>query len=143
MNDEQEIIDNDETLIDYMVFDYCENLDMYEVLKNFDNEWFTEPVARFYFDQMLSCVEYLHENGIAHWDLKLENVVLDWDYNLKLIDFGLAENVRQASDWKLVSGTIGYISPEQYYSESSSKVCLFKGDIFSLGVFLFNLVTGR
>ena len=66
MNDEQEIIDNDETLIDYMVFDYCENLDMYEVLKNFDNERFTEPVARFYFDQMLSCVEYLHENGIAH-----------------------------------------------------------------------------
>jgi len=42
----------------------------------------------------MNCIEYMHSKGFTHRDIKLENVILDNDYNLKLIDFGLAENLR-------------------------------------------------
>jgi serine/threonine protein kinase len=51
----------------------------------------TEEVARAYFLQVLSGIEYLHERGFVHRDIKLDNVVLDEDFNVKIIDFGLAE----------------------------------------------------
>ena len=50
-------------------------------------------MARFYFHQLASCIEFIHSCGFAHRDIKLDNVVLDDEYNLKLIDFGLAEPI--------------------------------------------------
>lgn len=50
---------------------------------------FTERTARFYFLQLLDALEYLQGIGISHCDIKLNNVLLDADFNLKLSDFGL------------------------------------------------------
>ena len=44
------------------------------------------------FGQIFSAIKYMHERGIAHRDIKAENVVFDSDMNAKLIDFGLAKN---------------------------------------------------
>lgn len=51
---------------------------------------FSERTARFYFMQLLDALEYLQDLGISHCDIKLNNVLLDQDFNLKLSDFGLA-----------------------------------------------------
>ena len=85
----------------------------------------------------------MHQKGFTHRDIKLENVILDNDYNLKLIDFGLAENLRikQTKQSKTI-GTTGYIAPEQLYNDSNEKIDLIKCEIFAMGVFLFIMVRG-
>lgn len=88
---DMEITDKD-LVVNYLTFDFYENRDLLENLER--NGRFTEPIAKFYFHQILSAIEYMHSNGFAHRDIKLDNVVLDEDYNAKLIDFGFAENIR-------------------------------------------------
>lgn len=72
--------------------------------------------------------------------------MLDRDFNIKLIDFGLAESVWARDHEKrkeiLTTGTTGFIAPEQLYNDGSGKFCLMKCDIFALGVFLFILLRG-
>lgn len=52
---------------------------------------FTENEAKYYFRQLIKGVEYLHSEDIVHRDLKLENLVLDKDFQLKIVDFGASK----------------------------------------------------
>ena len=54
---------------------------------------FSEELCRHYFKQLLMAIHYLHSNGIAHRDIKPENIVLDQNYDAKLIDFGFASPI--------------------------------------------------
>ena len=51
---------------------------------------FSEATARFYFRQLIEAVDHLHKQGMVHRDLKMENLLLDKDFNLKLADFGFS-----------------------------------------------------
>jgi serine/threonine protein kinase len=75
---------------------------------------FSEPVARFYFRQMIEAIAHLHSNGIAHRDIKPDNILMDDHYNLRLADFGFAGSRTQHSDGKMHTylGTQGYMAPE-------------------------------
>ena len=89
-----------------------------------------------------------HEHGVIHRDLKPANMRLTQDNRLKILDFGLAQFVRQEtdlgvtasiSDSKQVSGTIPYMSPEQLRGELTDQ----RSDIWSAGAVLYELATGR
>lgn len=56
-----------------------------------------ESVAAKIFSQVIRAVSYLHENGVAHRDIKTENIIIDSEFNAKLIDFGLAKQFKTAS----------------------------------------------
>ncbi len=82
-----------------------------------------------------------HDSGIIHRDIKPSNIVVDGDGRVKILDFGLA-SVRSteeltASGYAL--GTVGYISPEQIRGEKADE----RSDIFSFGVVLYQMLTGR
>ena len=58
-----------------------------------------EDLAHLYFRQLISGMEYLHQNGVAHRDLKPENLLLDSNGNLKIVDFGLATVFRYKGEF--------------------------------------------
>lgn len=59
-----------------------------------ENGAFSEKICRHYFKQLLMGVHYLHSNGICHRDMKPENILLDEEYNCKIIDFGFATDLK-------------------------------------------------
>ncbi|KAG6603543.1 CBL-interacting protein kinase 18, partial [Cucurbita argyrosperma subsp. sororia] len=101
-----------------------------------------EAVARKYFWQLISAVDYCHSRGICHRDLKPENLLLDEHGNLKVSDFGLsalAESKRQDGLLHTTCGTPAYVAPE-VINRRGYDGC--KADIWSCGVILFVLLAG-
>ncbi|CAI2363208.1 unnamed protein product [Moneuplotes crassus] len=92
---------------------------------------FSEDVARYFFHQFLDALEYMHEKGISHRDLKTENILLDKDFNLKIADFGYASE--KGSNQTQV-GTPDYMAPEILQGEKYSGQI---ADIFGAGLILF------
>lgn len=72
---------------------YYHNGDLFDFLQSDGREIITEEVGRYFFKQILKAVEYLHDNNIIHRDIKLENILVDEDFNLILSDFGLSSKV--------------------------------------------------
>ena len=95
--------------------------------------------------QIADAVVEIHKRGIIHRDLKPENIMVvqtgDNPFFVKVLDFGLArtQNLSRLTRSGMIMGTIFYVSPEQL---SGSKV-LPAGDIYSLGVIYYQLLTGE
>ena len=122
-------------VIDYfskgLLQDYCESGKL------------TEKLAKVIFKKLLVGLEFLHKNNILHLDIKTENIVLDKDFWPIFIDFGFSQEYKDENgNEKLIKcgyGTTQYACPEIFKGEYLNE----KADIFSLGVVLFNLVTGN
>ena len=95
---------------------------------------FSEEVARYYFHQMISALEYLHSKGYSHRDIKPENMMLDTDFNLKIADFGFSSSQTLNESRK---GTDGYMAPEIYNGEVYSGKSV---DLFAAAIILFIMV---
>ncbi|MCK4460444.1 MAG: serine/threonine protein kinase, partial [candidate division Zixibacteria bacterium] len=82
-----------------------------------------------------------HQSGITHRDVKPSNIVIDADGRPKLLDFGLAaiQGVDKVTKTGSTLGTIGYMSPEQIQAKEVDQ----RSDLFSLGVVLYEMTTGR
>jgi uncharacterized protein (TIGR02145 family) len=97
-------------------------------------------------EQMLSALEYAHEQGFVHRDIKPSNFMVSPQGKLKLLDFGIAKQTNTASAEYTITGTnhlLGtaiYMSPEQIHETKSVNP---RSDIYSLGVVLWQMVTGK
>jgi len=103
---------------------------------------FDEAVARKYFRQLVSGVDYCHRQQVCHRDLKPENLLLDEHELLKISDFGLSAlygTDQHSTLLKTTCGTPNYVAPEVLADKGYSG---FAADIWSCGVILFVLLAG-
>ena len=125
--------------VNYAIFEYLKNSELHNYVFLLKKK-FSEDISRKIFFDLLKAVETCHKSGITHGDIKLENILLNSNFNLKLIDFGFAKNIKDGLISE-ITGTRFYNAPEMFY-------CATKGydgvpaDIFSLGIILFILVMG-
>lgn len=105
---------------------------------------FTDSQARHYFRQMVEAVADMHQKGIAHCDLKPENVLFEGptSEHLKLIDFGFAKSIENNNCLASspIAGTLGYSAPEVFEGRSYA---LESSDLWSLGVILYTMLCGQ
>ncbi|XP_076413364.1 putative sperm motility kinase W [Peromyscus maniculatus bairdii] len=97
-----------------------------------------EEQAQHIFTQIVCAVHYCHKNGIAHRDIKLDNILLDGKGSVKLCDFGLAIRVTSGQRSKGFCGTLEYCAPELFTDTEYDARAV---DIWSLGVVLYTMVT--
>ncbi|KZP14898.1 Pkinase-domain-containing protein [Athelia psychrophila] len=98
-----------------------------------------EEETKILFGQLCLAVYYLHEKGIVHRDLKLENVLLDERCRVKLGDFGFTREYERGAYMETFCGTTGYASPEMLQGK---KYLGPEVDVWSLGIILYCLLTG-
>lgn len=125
--------------IQFIVMEYIDGISLAEyiklqgVLKWKDAVYFTV--------QILRALQHAHDRGIVHRDIKSQNVMMLPDGTIKVMDFGIARFNRETD--KTLSekaiGSVHYISPEQARGEMTDE----KSDIYSVGVMLYEMLTGQ
>ncbi|KAF0720532.1 Aste57867_251 [Aphanomyces stellatus] len=124
-----------------IIHELVDGRDLLEYVLSFQK--MEETTAAHVFDQMLRAVHACHGQDIWHRDLKLENVLISHDYDVKLIDFGLSE--RTSEKLRTVCGTPLYCSPELLFLPTNTRDIGIDGapaDVWSAAILLFALLTG-
>jgi len=97
-----------------------------------------EDAGRFFMTQMIDALEYMHNLRCVHRDLKLENILVDDNLNLKIADFGFA-CYKSIDNLKSYRGTMTYMAPEIKEGKTYDGTQV---DLFSVGVIVFIIVQG-
>lgn len=129
----------------YIIMEYAENGSLFDIIRA--HGYIDETRSRKWFGQLLDALQYCHERGVVHRDIKCENLLLDTDYNIKVSDFGFARaHMRcrsNAEDYTLSEtfcGSYAYASPEILQGIPYAP---HLSDIWSMGVVLYAMVFGR
>mmetsp|Transcript_88039 Transcript_88039/g.107832 ORF Transcript_88039/g.107832 Transcript_88039/m.107832 type:complete len:268 (-) Transcript_88039:410-1213(-) len=132
---------SDEVIL--LVLEYMNGGELFDYL--YYTGRFNEIVARTYFNQLCHAVITCHEYGIIHRDIKPQNILLGYNYELKLTDFGLSKILNENEIYNgtpimnTYVGTMGYQAPEII----EGQIYTNKVDIFSIGVVLFMFIAGH
>jgi serine/threonine-protein kinase len=123
----------------YLAMEYVPGRTLKEMLR--DNGWLPPAVALEIMTGVLGGLAAAHASGIVHRDVKPENVLLTADGRVKVADFGLARALTATGHTRtgLLIGTVAYVPPEQVTGDSTGP----RGDVYSAGVMLFQMLTGR
>lgn len=123
----------------YMVMEYVDGTSLKEAIR--DRAPLPEREALRIGADVASALAVAHQGGIVHRDIKPQNILLTRDGAVKVVDFGIArtESLTQLTLTNAVYGTAHYFSPEQ----AQGRIVDARSDIYSLGVVLYEMLTGR
>jgi eukaryotic-like serine/threonine-protein kinase len=129
-----------ETIVPFIVMEYVEG----RLLKDMIAEGPMEPAeAARIIAQVLTALEYSHRAGVVHRDIKPGNIMVTDSGQVKVMDFGIARAISDSqatiAETSAIVGTAQYFSPEQARGEGVDA----RTDLYSTGVVLFELLTGR
>jgi serine/threonine protein kinase len=117
--------------VEYGLFEYLKNGELHNYVFLLKKK-FSEELSRKIFFDILMAVENCHESGIIHGDIKLQNIMLSSNFNLKLIDFGFSKNMKDGLISE-ITGSRFYNAPE-IFSSATKGYDGTLSDVFSLGV---------
>ncbi|CAG2115113.1 unnamed protein product, partial [Medioppia subpectinata] len=118
----------------YIILELCSKRSLMEMHKR--RKTLAESEVRYYVRQIANACRYLHDNRIVHRDLKLGNLFLNDNMEIKVGDFGLATRIACEGDRKLtLCGTPNYIAPEVLFKKGHS----YEVDVWSLGCIVYTL----
>ncbi|KIR55150.1 PLK/PLK1 protein kinase [Cryptococcus gattii Ru294] len=124
----------------YMILELCHHGSLMDLLRR--RKRYTEPEARYYLVQLIAACQYMHQTNVIHRDLKLGNLFLDENMDIKVGDFGLAALIEKPGDRKkTICGTPNYIAPEVLFDTANGHS--FEVDVWSVGVILYTLLIGK
>ena len=131
----------DQGVLPYIVMEQVNGKTIREVIRSGERLPITRAIS--VVRGILEALEYSHRNGIVHRDIKPANVMITNGGDVKVMDFGIARALDDASAtvthaWTVV-GTANYLSPEQARGEAADS----RSDIYSVGCLLYELITGR
>ncbi len=125
--------------IQYLVMEYVDGITLKEYIEQQHVLKWKEAVH--FTVQILRALQHAHDKGIVHRDIKPHNIMLLQDGTIKVMDFGIARFARD--DGRTMTdkaiGSVHYISPEQARGDVTDE----KSDIYSVGVMLFEMLTGK
>ena len=128
----------------YLVMEECKGGEIFDrIIEHIQSKkMYSEKDAAEMFQQVMSAIEYCHNNGICHRDLKPENLLYlnpgpEKDNPIKVIDFGLSQMISSDKKLKTKVGTAYYVSPEILNGDYTEKC-----DIWSAGVILYIFLSG-
>ncbi|WP_409275612.1 Stk1 family PASTA domain-containing Ser/Thr kinase [Neobacillus sp. SCS-31] len=134
------------------IYDVGEEEDLYYIVMEYvDGQTLKQYIQQFsplrveaaieIMKQLTSAIAHAHQNHIVHRDIKPQNILVDRQGNVKVTDFGIAMALSSTSitQTNSVMGSVHYLSPEQARGGMANK----KSDIYSLGIVMFELLTGR
>lgn len=117
--------------------DYCSTGDLYTYWQMIGQ--FPEDTVRVFAAELGCALGFLHDFGIIHRDVKMENILLTDNGHLRLADFGLSRRLERGGRAFTICGTIQYMAPEVLSGGPYNHAA----DWWSLGILLFSLVTGK
>ena len=129
----------EEDNIYFIVMEYVKGLTLKQYIQQ--NSAIPVEKAIHIMEQIISAISHAHHHGIIHRDIKPQNILIDEQGTVKITDFGIATALSATSitQTNAVLGSVHYLSPEQARGGMANK----KSDIYSLGIVMFELLTGR
>ena len=125
--------------LQYIVMEYIDGITLKEYIDQQKIIRWKEAVH--FTEQILRALQHAHDKGIVHRDIKPQNIMLLQDGTIMVTDFGIARFSR--SDYRTITdkaiGSVHYVSPEQARGDVTDE----KTDIYSVGVLLYEMLTGR
>jgi serine/threonine protein kinase len=122
-----------------LVMEYLPNGNLYDFMKI--NKKIEETDAKKLFLQLIEVIKYLHHNkNLVHRNLKLQNIMLDKNYNIRIIDFNLSRTFQSGkSMFYTKCGSLASVAPEIISRQPYNAKC----DIWSSGIILYQMIYGK
>jgi serine/threonine protein kinase len=124
----------------YLILEYVGPVSLMEYLEQHPSSFLTEEEGAHLFHEVAKGLEYLHKQNIYHRDIKLNNILLGSQGEVKLIDFGFSLKLKEDKKISAFCGTPSYMAPEVL---SRLPHCPEKGDVWSFGICLYRALAGQ
>ena len=121
----------------YIIMEYCEGKDMMDFILS--KQHLSELESLKFFQQLINALFYLHSQNIAHRDVKIDNMLLDKNKDLKLVDFGLSTKYSDDILLDQPCGTVVYAAPEVLDGNEYHGML---ADVWSSGIVLYGMASG-